>query len=318
MAEKSKKTKRALVLSGGASFGAFQVGALEVARARGFTDWDLIAGVSVGALNGTMIALDQFDELVKIWQSISNRKVYTGTFSTWGLVWSALRGKPSVLGNAPLKKLIDRVLPDHVLSGCTRKLLIGVVSLHDGEYYSLALDDFRKNPEEFRRAILASTSIPLFWPPVEAVTDDNSTSYYELVDGGIRNVSPLGDVVDDNPDEIVIINCDPDRLNPGQKPYTSIPDIALRSSMGIMLNEIFRTDTHTLLRINDLVMQAKSDGHILVKYENTPNEKELKNYSTYVIQPECRDLMGDSLDFSPKRVRTRMKYGRDQARKVLP
>ena len=28
-----------------------------------------------------------------------------------------------------------------------------------------------------------------------------------MVDGGVRNISPVGDVLDSEPDEIVIINC---------------------------------------------------------------------------------------------------------------
>ena len=61
--------KRGLVLSGGAAFGAFQIGVLEAAEEMGYTKWDLIAGASVGALNGSMIALDKFEKLVDIWKT---------------------------------------------------------------------------------------------------------------------------------------------------------------------------------------------------------------------------------------------------------
>ena len=56
--------KQGLVLSGGAAFGAFQIGALQAAKQLGYIKWDLIAGVSVGALNGTMIALDKFKVVI--------------------------------------------------------------------------------------------------------------------------------------------------------------------------------------------------------------------------------------------------------------
>lgn len=63
--------KRILVLSGRAAFGAFQIGELRVAEEMGHTKWDLIAGVSVGALNSNLIALHKFDKLQDIWNNIS-------------------------------------------------------------------------------------------------------------------------------------------------------------------------------------------------------------------------------------------------------
>ena len=61
---------------------------------------------------------------------------------------------------------------------------------------------FRSNDIGFKKAVLASTAIPIIWPPTEV-----PPSYKDMVDGGLRNISPLGDVLDSDPDEIIIINC---------------------------------------------------------------------------------------------------------------
>ena len=56
--------KRVLIMSGGGSKGAFQAGVIEQLNRE---DWDpdAVAGISVGALNGVMVATGQSDKLIK-------------------------------------------------------------------------------------------------------------------------------------------------------------------------------------------------------------------------------------------------------------
>ena len=53
----------ALVLSGGGAKGAFQFAAEKYAREVKGYQWDIIAGVSVGALNGSLIAMKKYARL---------------------------------------------------------------------------------------------------------------------------------------------------------------------------------------------------------------------------------------------------------------
>lgn len=82
--------KFALVLSGGGFKGAFQIGALRHLRKNWqvlYPDtpemkFDIIAGVSVGALNGVLTASGEFDELEKLWIDIGDdpKEIYTSDF----------------------------------------------------------------------------------------------------------------------------------------------------------------------------------------------------------------------------------------------
>ncbi len=83
--------KYALVLSGGGFRGAFQAGALQVLQENwktltgqdGDMQFDLIAGVSAGALNGAMVAMQKLDVLQNIWNEVAERGVeviYTSDF----------------------------------------------------------------------------------------------------------------------------------------------------------------------------------------------------------------------------------------------
>src|SRR5690348_7412796 len=82
--------KYALVLSGGGFKGAFQIGALRhlkehwsiVNPSSPEMKFDIVAGVSVGSLNGVLTASNQFDELEKLWLDIGAdvENIYTSDF----------------------------------------------------------------------------------------------------------------------------------------------------------------------------------------------------------------------------------------------
>jgi hypothetical protein len=70
LAPQPRRTRRALVLSGGGAKGAFEVGAIRELYARGYHP-DLICGVSVGALNTIKLAegkADSATELEHLWR----------------------------------------------------------------------------------------------------------------------------------------------------------------------------------------------------------------------------------------------------------
>jgi NTE family protein len=295
--EAANPRKIALVLSGGGARGAFQVGAEKYARQVKGYQWDIIAGVSVGAMNGAMLAMHRYARLLELWDCISDDQVYTGGFNL--LSWlKILFGAKSFYSNEPLKKLMarefeaGRVLDD---------LHVGAVSLINGEYVQ-----FTRESLELSKAILASASIPVVWPPVEVSAD-----YLAMVDGGVRNITPIGDVLDLEPDEIVIINC-------GKQQPSILPDapsnvltIGLRA-LDIMQNEIFINDMKEFLRINALVKEAEQQGVVL---HHPTSGRPFKYYPCQVIEPDVE--LGETLDFSQKSIQAGLKAGVRRAREVL-
>lgn len=59
-----------LVLAGGGGKGAYQLGAWKAMRELGI-EFSVVAGVSIGSINGAFIAADCYDEAVEFWQSAS-------------------------------------------------------------------------------------------------------------------------------------------------------------------------------------------------------------------------------------------------------
>jgi NTE family protein len=159
---------------------------------------------------------------------------------------------------------------------------------------------------ELPEAILASASIPVIWPPV-----DISLEHQSMVDGGVRNISPVGDVLELEPDEIVIINCSTEHPPVLPKAPQDVLSIGLRA-LDIMQNEIFVNDVKDFLRINALVQEAEQQGAML---HHPRTGRLLKYYPCAVIEPDIE--LGGTLDFSRSSVQTALRAGVRRAREVL-
>ncbi len=289
--------RTALILSGGGAKGAFQCGAEKYAReVKGYT-WDIIAGVSAGALNGVMLAMGKYQRLFELWNTISDSQVYTGGFNLVSII-KILFGAKSFYGNEPLQKLMAQEFEPELIKTDIR---IGAVSLITGEYV-----EFRREFPEFLKAVLASSVMPIIWTPV-----DVSSSYRSMVDGGVRNITPIGDVLDAEPDELVIINCGSDKISALPNPPENILKIGERT-LDILLNELFRGDMKEFVRINQLVKEAEAQGVVL---HNPKTGKPLKYYECKIIEPT--EPLGDTLDFSQTSIQASLKAGVECARQVL-
>ncbi len=289
--------KTALILSGGGAKGAFQAAAEKYAREEKGYNWDIIAGVSVGALNGAMLAMDKYQRLWQVWNSIGDNQVYTGGFNLWSIIKLAF-GAKSFYGNEPLWDLLKAELEPNLIR---TDLRVGSVSLVTGEYIQ-----FTKSEPDLAKAVLASTVMPVIWTPV-----DISSNYRSMVDGGVRNISPIGDVLDSDPDEIVIINCGPETDSVLDHSPSNVVEIGLRT-LDILLNELFRNDMENFQRINALVKEAESHGLTL---HNPKNGKPLKYFECKIIEPVAP--LDDTLDFSQPSIQRSIKAGWDRAKEVF-
>lgn len=290
--------KNALVLSGGGAKGAFQVGAITAFADRGIT-FDTISGVSVGCLNGSMVAQDKLEQMRKVWNEVKNESIYT-TYSKFGIIRRNLLGEAmSLYGSDPLFNIIKENIK---LEDFTKDFYMGVVDMYNGEYFSLTPNDF-EDSNQLQRGVLASCLMPIVWNPVQVITKDNVL--HQGVDGGVKNITPLSDVLGDLPDHIYIIRCQNGK--PSIKKSTNIVAVALRT-IDIMVSSI-ANDVKNLLRINSLVLQAKGNGYLLY---HPDTGKEYKYFETTIISP-AHDL-GDSLDFSTNHIQECFNFGYNLAK----
>jgi len=300
-------SKTALVLSGGGAKGAFQIGALNVLRDEGF-NYDAISGVSVGALNGAMLATDQFEKLVSIWEKITPEKVVR-EHSLFKIARQYLAYKIGI-GRPPVSKYdngpLHRLMREHLL-GKRAKLPFhfGYVILETGRYVNAVIqwNGNHKIDEGDINRVLASTAIPAIFNP-------SSIGDKQGVDGGVRNISPIADVLPYNPDRMIIIPTEPVGEEKEHEETRDIISIAFRA-INIMLDEIFNEDIDRFLTINSLVKQAEDKDLVLKKDNGTP----YKYIEPVIIAPE--KSLGSSLNFENRNVRRMMEIGAQRAREVL-
>jgi NTE family protein len=243
-----------------------------------------------------MLAMGKYERLEEIWNTITADQVSTGGLNLWSIL-KLLFGAKSIYGNKPLWNLLEREVDPAMID---IDLRIGVVSLRSGLYTRFGPGD-----PGFKKAVLASTAIPLIWTPV-----DISPEHPDMVDGGVRNYSPLGDVLDTDPDEVVIINCSPRDPPTREKPFKNALEVGM-TAIEVALNEIFVTDLREFMRINRNVEEAKVRG---VRLTDQVGE-EYRSYVYHVIEPDVS--LGDTLDFSRTTLERHMKAGWDKAEEVL-
>ena len=71
----AKNKKTALVLGGGGSRGAYEIGVWQALRELGIK-LDIVCGTSVGSINGAVIVQDEFDLAVKLWHELETEMIF--------------------------------------------------------------------------------------------------------------------------------------------------------------------------------------------------------------------------------------------------
>lgn len=287
--------KVALVLSGGGGKGAFQVGAEKYLREEKGYRWNVISGVSIGAINGAFMAMGAHARLEELWNTVTPQMVF-GKRIKLRAAAGFVRGRPSLFNLDGM----DAILRDFDPAKMTTPLIVGAVSLITGEFVA-----FRSTHPDFNSAIRASAALPLIFPPV-----DVSKDHLAMVDGGTRNLTPLGTVLGDEPDEIVVISCSSRAaLKVRAAPKTAIA-ISQRA-FEIAMHQIFINDLGKFDRMNRLVAQAEAQGAVLRNNDGRP----FRRYPLTIIEPDER--LGETTDFSRQAALRALEAGWEKAKKIL-
>lgn len=312
-------TKRAAAFSGGGAKGMVQVGNLDVVLQEHNVTFDIVSGISVGALAASMVAQNKFERYKELFLRLRDRDIFTGSMTSPVNIMKIAFGQNYIFNNKPLWELIRQEIDPREF---TMDVKIGAVDLISGKFLSYDYRHERREVEvmvngnealrvapveeyvnAFRLAVLASTAIPVTFPPVEL--GENI-----LVDGGVHMISPLGNLIDEEPSEIYIFNCEPQTPNviePGKK---NIFQVGSRS-LDLLLNRIILGDIREFMRINRNVKEADKGGVTLHNEKGIP----YKHYKSFLFEPSID--MGDTLDFSAGTQKIRYDHGVEVAKEVM-
>lgn len=186
-------TITALVLSGGGSLGAVQVGMLQALSEHGITP-DLLIGTSVGALNAAYIAGHGVDPaslevLAETWTALQRSDVFP--FRPLRMGAAALGRAPSLCHDSALRRLIRRHLTFDRLEEAPIPIKVIATDVRSGCEVVLSAGDAVD-------AVMASAAIPAVFPAVHIDGRD-------LIDGGIADNASISQAVACGADRIYVL-----------------------------------------------------------------------------------------------------------------
>ncbi len=204
------------VLGGGGSLGAIQVGMLQALSERDVQP-DLVAGTSVGSINGAVLASDPngaANRLSHAWARMTREKVFPG-----GLIAQALM----------LQRVKTHLFPNTGLAEMIAEFLGATAEFADLElpFAAVTMNVATAQPHVLREglllpALLASAAIPGIYPPVEH-------DGLRLYDGGVVANVPMRQAVAMGARSLIVLDC----FFPGQLPGSTdtIADILLYTAL---------------------------------------------------------------------------------------
>jgi NTE family protein len=276
-----------LVLTGGGARAAYQVGAargLAEIAGPGPMPFDIIAGISAGAISGVALATgaDDFqmaaERLRLTWSKLTPDRVFnTGALrlasigSRWirDLSAGGLLGKSGInflLDATPLRRLVATEIPigrmrRHLRAGRLRAVAVSATNYHTGSgvtFFEGAADiePWTRSTRVGVRAritvehVMASSAIPVFFPPVAL-----EGSFYG--DGCVRMNYPMSPAIHLGADRIVGVSVRHMRApsETAEREARSTTDqLPLSEIAGVLLNSVFLdsldADVERLERMN--------------------------------------------------------------------
>jgi NTE family protein len=261
-----------LVLTGGGARAAYQVGvvrALADITGPGQAPFDVIAGISAGAINGVALATGAEDfptateRLRATWAQLTPDRIFkTGALrlasigSRWirDLSAGGLVGKSGInflLDSAPLRRVVATEIPigrmrRHLRAGRLRAVAVSATNYHTGSgvtFFEGAADiePWTRSTRIGVRAritvehVMASAAIPVFFPPVAL-----DGSFYG--DGCVRMNYPMSPAIHLGAERIVAVSVRHLRApseTAEREARSKTDQIPLSEIAGVLLNSVF-------------------------------------------------------------------------------
>jgi len=187
-----------LVLEGGGAKGSFQIGAWRALREAGIK-LKGVSGVSVGALNGALICMDDPEKAEDIWHNINYSAVMDFNMNTGSILETAEEIKKLIKDRGvditPLKKLLHETVDEEKIRNSHCELFATTFSVSDMKL--LNIDVKSASEGKMEEILLASAFFPVF------KTEKLSGKLY--TDGGGFNNVPLDVLVDRGYQDVIVV-----------------------------------------------------------------------------------------------------------------
>ncbi|KUL35492.1 patatin-like phospholipase family protein [Streptomyces regalis] len=207
--------RTAVVLSGGGSLGAIQVGMLRALADYGVVP-DLLVGTSVGAINGAYIAghpgRPGVETLASLWRAVRRSHIFP-VQPVRGLLALTGRGNHLVAPDA-FRSLLEQHVGYKCLEDASCPLCLVAAEVTTGRQTVLSQGPVVD-------AVMASAAVPGVFPPVRI-------GHRDLMDGGVANNTPISVAVEAGAQTVYVLHAG----------YACALDAAPRSALGMALHAL--------------------------------------------------------------------------------
>ncbi|MFV0607488.1 MAG: patatin-like phospholipase family protein [Niabella sp.] len=329
--------KQALVISGGGSKGAFSVGVVKDLVNTYRIDFEILVGTSTGALIIPLVALGEIAKLEELYTSVSTDKI----IKKYNFGERVINGDVSIFTFGPLKEIIKNIYTDDFftrLLNSGKEIFLTTVCLQTeelvvfttaqnhqpGKYYKVKK---LENGEQFRAAVLASASQPVFTPPVKVNASLPSDPHQDLqyVDGGVREYAGIAIAADAGAQEIfTILHAAKNFVPDLSVQYKSIFPV-LQQTLAMFITDVGDNDVYLPYQYNEglkyiKAVKKKMEANGVSKsaidsYFTLPDTKNVfqnrEPFKIHIIQPD-QPLGGGpgGLDFNPIEMREMVVSGK--------
>lgn len=268
-----------VVLEGGGAKGAYQIGVWRAMKECGVKIKG-VSGVSVGALNGALICMDDIEKAENIWENICYSQVMKvdneqmdhlmnlnlkqldlKQLTKLGVGFLADRG----FDVTPLRKLIDETVDVSKINNSKIELFIGTFSMNAFKEVEVALNQMSEN--ELKDYLLASAYFPAF--------KNEKLHGKKYMDGGVINNVPVDLLIKNGYKDIIVVRI----FGIGYEKRTKIPEDAQ------VIQIAPRIDLGNILEFNNTKCKRNMK---IGYYDGMRCFKNLKGY-IYYIDSELTD-----------------------------
>ena len=212
------KVKKGLVLSTGGAWGAFGAGTL----ARLNKKYDVVAGISTGAMMSPLAALGEHDALKEAYTNVTDRQIFDhkwyrpkpitkkGKVNLFAVIYSLMFKKNSLATTNAMRKTIDKfVKEEHYqrLIDEDRCVIVGAQNLREkpSQIHYFHVHDVTF--EDFKDWMWASASAPFYTSLTNKEwTDENGDTHMgQWTDGGLTELVAMDEVFKRGAKEIDVI-----------------------------------------------------------------------------------------------------------------
>ena len=217
--------KRAVVLSGGGTKGAYEIGVWRALRELS-VDYQIVTGTSIGSINGAMMAAGDYEKCETMWHEMTMGDLMSETrttartlkqFFTGDIFATDIFGTTLVAGgvdNSPFKAFIEKNVDEDKIRNSDCDYGLVTVRITDRKPFCLAKKDIPTG--QLRDYVIASSSVyPVF--PMHMIGDD----YY--IDGMYHDNLPIDLAASMGAGEFVVVDLhmEPQHPSYANRPYVT-------------------------------------------------------------------------------------------------